>query len=55
MALEIALGAARYNSRYQGRGGGGRSGTMDSPLRSILVGVGPGGSTRALEAAAALA
>jgi nucleotide-binding universal stress UspA family protein len=28
---------------------------MDSPLRSILVAVGPGGSTRALEAAAALA
>ena len=28
---------------------------MDSPLRSILVRVGPGGSTRALEAAAALA
>jgi nucleotide-binding universal stress UspA family protein len=28
---------------------------MDSPLRSILVGIGPGGSPRALEAAAALA
>ena len=28
---------------------------MNSPLRSILVGVGPGGSPRALEAAAALA
>src|SRR4051794_12174233 len=28
---------------------------MDSPLRSILVAVGPGGSARALEAAAALA
>ena len=28
---------------------------MDSPLRNILVGIGPGGSPRALEAAAALA
>jgi nucleotide-binding universal stress UspA family protein len=28
---------------------------MDSPLRSILVAIGPGGSTRALQAAAALA